>query len=240
LRSKLKKDELTRVFFHDIKNKLLTLKFNLYIIQNKPVDEEKKKEILEKLLITTEQTIDMVQDLLDSQKYTETKFLRYHTFPLEHLIREIIEELELDAQRKKVKVLFVCPHEHLMIKANREWLKKALFNILHNSIKYNKYEGRVAINIHQEKDGYLLVIKDTGVGISQEEKEKIFKKYYSSDKKNGSGIGLNMAKTFIEQHGGLILFESEKNRGSVFYIYLPKNMQISKFKQFFLRLFNRI
>jgi len=217
-----KKDNFAKIFFHDIKNKLLTIKFNLYLILNKPLPEEKKEDLLQKVYITTDQAIDMIQDFLDFEKYKSSKFLKHESFDLVELIEEIVDELELDAQRNNVKILFVKPKESLPIKANREWLKKALLNIIHNSIKYNKENGRVFINIHPEKRGYLIVIKDTGVGISQEHKEKIFKKYYSSDNKTGTGIGLNMAKVVIESHGGTIVFDSEENKGSVFYIFLPK------------------
>jgi len=217
-----KKDNFAKIFFHDIKNKLLTIKFNLYLILNKPLPHEKKEDLLKKVYITTDQAIDMIQDFLDFEKYKSSKFLKHESFDLVELLEEIIDELELDAQKNNIKILFVKPKERLPIKANREWLKKALFNIIHNSIKYNKENGRVFINIHPEKRGYLLVIKDTGVGISQEHKEKIFRKYFSSDDKTGTGIGLNMAKVVIESHGGTIVFESEEEKGSVFYIFLPK------------------
>lgn len=217
-----KKGNFAKVFFHDIKNKLLTIKVNLYLILHKPLPEEKKQDLLQKVYLTAEQTIDMVQDFLDFEKYKSSKFLKHESFDLGELLEEIIDELDLDAQKNSVKILYVKPKERLPIKANREWLKKALLNIIHNSIKYNKENGRVFINVHPEKRGYLLVIKDTGIGISRDHKEKIFKKYFSSDNKNGTGIGLNMAKVVIESHGGTIVFDSEENKGSVFYIYLPK------------------
>ncbi|QCI28876.1 sensor histidine kinase [Caminibacter pacificus] len=225
-----KKDNFAKIFFHDIKNKLLTIKFNLYIILNKKLPEEKKEDLLEKVAITTDQAIDMIQDFLDFEKYKASKFLKHETFDLAQLVGEIVEELELDAQRANVKILYVKPKEKLMIKANREWIKKALLNIIHNSIKYNKENGRVFISFHVEKKGYMLIIKDTGVGIPQEQKEKIFKKYFSSDNKTGTGLGLNMAKVVIESHGGTIVFESEENKGSVFYIFLPKISKKIKIK----------
>jgi len=231
-----KKDNFAKIFFHDIKNKLLTIKFNLYLVLNKPLPQEKKEDLLQKVYVTTDQAIDMIQDFLDFEKYKASKFLKHESFDLVELIEEIIDELELDAQKNNVKILFVKPKEKLPIKANREWLKKALLNIIHNSIKYNKENGRVFINIHPEKKGYLLVIKDTGVGISQEHKEKVFKKYFSSDNKTGTGIGLNMAKVVIESHGGTIVFESEENKGSVFYIFLPKISRKIKTKYFTLAL----
>jgi len=225
------KKDLKKALFHDMKNKLLTIKFNLYLVLNKPIDEEKKEELLNKVLITTDQVLDIVQDILDYEKYQAKKFKKYSTFNLVELIDEIIDELELDAKRKNIKILFVKPKEILNIKANKEWLKKALFNILHNSIKYNKKDGRVIINFHIEKNGYILIIKDTGKGISIEEREKIFKKYYTTDNNTGTGIGLNLAKTIIENLGGTIVVKSEKEKGSAFYIYLPK-MPKRKFKIF--------
>ncbi len=231
-----KKENFAKIFFHDIKNKLLTIKFNLYIILNKKLPEEKKEDLLQKVALTTDQTIDMIQDFLDFEKYKASKFLKHETFDLAELVEEIIDELELDAQRANVKILYVKPKEKLTIKANREWIKKALLNIIHNSIKYNKENGRVFVSFHVEKKGYMIIIKDTGVGIPQEQKEKIFKKYFSSDNKTGTGLGLNMAKVVIESHGGTIVFESEEKKGSVFYIFLPKTSKKIKIKYLSLAL----
>ncbi len=120
------------------------------------------------------------------------------------------------------------PDKKLKIKTNREWLKKALLNVIHNAIKYNKENGSLIIKVEILKRGYLLIIRDTGIGIK--EKEKIFSKYYTKDNIYGTGIGLNFAKIVIESFGGKIYFESEENVGTIFYIYLPKVSKKIKLK----------
>jgi len=217
--------DIKQIFFHDLKNKLLTIKLNVYLVLNKDLPEEKKKDLLEKVAITTDQALDLVLDILDMEKFKSIRFLKYEKFDLSELIEEVIEDLKIEAQSKGIKILFVKPKDKIIIKSNRYWLKKAFYNILHNSIKYNIQNGKVLINIHSKSNGYFIIIKDTGCGISISQKEKIFKKYYTTDKKEGTGIGLSFSKTVIEKLGGTIILKSEKEKGSAFYIFLPKKVK---------------
>ena len=137
------------------------------------------------------------------------------------MIEEIIDELQPDILKKNIIIHKSIPKK-IIIKTNKEWLKKALLNIIHNAVKYNKENGHLFLRIEQTRNGYLLIIKDTGIGIKEKDKEKIFDKYYTNDKKDGTGIGLNFAKIVIENLGGKITFESFPQKGTIFYIYLPK------------------
>ena len=170
----------------------------------------------------------MLKDFIEVERYKRSK-LKNHRFNLNELIWEILEELKSDIERKEIEIVF--KHEKLPITANKEWLKKAFFNLLHNAIKYNKYKGVVFIKVEKEKSGYLISIKDTGEGISKEEITKIFKKYYTTDKKEGSGIGLNLTKVVIEKLGGSIAVESKEKEGTSFFIYLPKTAKIIRIKR---------
>jgi anti-sigma regulatory factor (Ser/Thr protein kinase) len=165
------------------------------------------------------------------ERYKKTKFLKHEKINLKELIEEIIEDLEIDIERKKINV-YLNLYEAEYIKANKDWLKKALSNIIHNSIKYNIEKGDLFITVQKEKSGYLLTIKDTGVGMEDEEIKKIFKKYYTSGSEHGTGLGLNMAKTVIESIGGSIVsVVSEKNKGTEFFIYIPKTSKKVKIRQ---------
>ena len=194
------------------------IKFILSLAKKKP---EKTHEILDKAHKSLDESIDLIKDYLDLEQYKKTKFLKYSSIYLNSLIEEILNELESDINKKNIAVHYNIPQENLIIKTNKEWLKKALLNIIHNSIKYNKQNGHLFINTEYVNGGYLITVKDTGVGINDKDKEKIFEKYYTKDK-DGSGIGLNFAKTVIESLGGKITFDSIPDKGTVFYIFLPK------------------
>jgi two-component system phosphate regulon sensor histidine kinase PhoR len=216
---KIKKESLAKVFFHDLKNKLFSIKFNLFLLLNKKLSFEKEKDILEKISITTEESIDLVLDYLELEQYKKDKFLNHENINLGEMIQKIINELQSEIEKKEIKIIFT--KKNFFVKANEKWLKKAIQNILHNAIKYNKQNGKILIIISEEENGFLLTIKDTGIGISENEKKQIFKRYFTTDK-TGSGIGLNLVKTVINTLGGKIYFESEKDKGTVFYVLIPK------------------
>ena len=190
---------------------------------------EKTNEIFDKVHKNIDESIDLIKDYLSLEQYKKTKFLKHSSFCLNSLIEEILHELENEINKKNISVHYSVTEENLIIKTNKEWLKKALFNIIHNAVKYNKQNGHLFINIEYTKNGYLLIVKDTGIGISKKDKEKIFERYYTKDK-DGSGIGLNFSKTVIESLGGKIKFDSVFNKGTVFYIYLPKISKKIKLK----------
>ena len=227
---KLKKEPFAHVFFHDIKNKLGSVKFSISMLKNPKISELQKEKLLNSLLFTIEKTIDIFQDFIETERFKQAKFLKNEKIDLAKLIEEIIQELQIDIERKNLHVI-VSLKEAEFIKTNKEWLKKALFNIIHNGIKYNKDNGDLFIRISKEKNGYLLTIRDTGIGMSEEEKKQVFKKYYTSGKEHGTGIGLNMSKAVIESIGGAIVIESKKGVGSKFFIYLPKTAKQIKIKQ---------
>ncbi|AZV47117.1 hypothetical protein C3L23_07475 [Nautilia sp. PV-1] len=227
---KFNKTPFAHVFFHDIKNKLGSIKFSISMLKNPKIAQSQREKLINSLLSTIEKTIDMLQDFIEMERFKKTKFLKNEKFHLKEIIDEIVKELEIDIERKNI-TLYVNTDEAEYIKTNKEWLKKALFNIIHNSIKYNKENGELFISINKEKKGYMLIIKDTGIGMSEEEKKNIFKKYYTSGKDHGTGIGLNMSRAVIESIGGAIAIESEKDKGSKFFIYLPKTAKQIRIRQ---------
>jgi len=220
-----------QVYFHDLKNKLGSIKFSLSLLKNPNIEPQQKNSLIDTIIITVDKTIDMLNDYLDLERYKSDKFLKHEKINLLALIEEIIEELSIDIQIKKVFINIKKPKTTLIIKSNKKWLKKALLNIIHNSIKYNHEYGEVTIDFTQHKNGYILIIRDTGIGMSEEEKKNVFKKFYTTDNTFGSGIGLSMAKTVIESFGGAIKIESEKNKGTTFFIYLPKVSKKIKLKR---------
>ncbi len=226
-----KTEGFLHVYFHDIKNKLAGIKFSLELLKNPFVSKEDKTKLIDNMIVTVNQTIDMLFDFLELEKYNKEKFLKNEKTDLKQLTEEILKELTSEIENKHIKVTTIFPDEKTIIKINKKWLKRALFNIIHNAVKYNKKFGEIYIKIEPEKNGVLLTVRDTGIGISELQKKKIFDKFYTSDTKTGSGIGLNMAKTVIESFGGKIAIESEEGLGSKFYIYLPKNSKSVKIKR---------
>jgi len=224
-------DNFAKIFFHDLKNKLLSIKLNLTLFKKTAIKtiQDSHFSILERIEYNLEESIDLVKNYLDLEKYKKTKFLKHTKISLIDLIENILKSLQTEIESKNLSVSFSKP-KNAEIKINKEWLYKALYNIIHNAVKYNKENGIIHITLSPHKKGYLLIVKDSGKGISEEEKDKIFNKFYSNDNKDGHGIGLYMTKVIIESFGGKIDINSKENKGSTFYIFIPKTAKQIKLK----------
>ncbi len=224
-------DNFAKIFFHDLKNKLLSIKLNLTLFKKTAIKtlQDSHFNILERIEYNLEESIDLVKNYLDLEKYKKTKFLKHTKISLIDLIKDILKSLQTEIESKNLSISFSKP-ETAEVKINKEWLYKALYNIIHNAVKYNKENGIIHITLSPHKKGYLLIVKDSGKGISEEEKDKIFNKFYSKDNKDGHGIGLYMTKVIIESFGGKININSKENKGSTFYIFIPKTAKQIKIK----------
>lgn len=154
------------------------------------------------------------------------------------LIKELLlEEFKLQISEKKIEVTEKYDKD-ITINSDQQFLKVVLENLISNAIKYTPQKGKVIIEARHarsgeivggeeiKKDGYLISVADNGYGIPENQQNKIFSKLFRADnvrKKEieGTGLGLYMVKLFIERLSGEAWFESEENKGSTFYIYLP-------------------
>jgi signal transduction histidine kinase len=152
-------------------------------------------------------------------------------FPLNDLnvnspLEEAINLLIPLAEEKNVQIIKQgFDDEALLVHGNSERLKQAFFNLVSNSIKFNKPGGKVTINYEKQENNFLRIsIIDTGIGISSGDFESIFKPFNQYDdgfpQESGLGIGLSVAKSFIEHMGGFIKVESSVGEGSCFSVDL--------------------
>jgi signal transduction histidine kinase len=105
-------------------------------------------------------------------------------------------------------------------------LKRLLFNLVDNAIKYTPSKGAVRITIARSDRFAVVGVEDTGIGIPEEEKERVFKRFYRSadarsQAQGGAGLGLSIAESIAAAHGGRIEIESKPGSGSVFKVWLP-------------------
>lgn len=142
------------------------------------------------------------------------------------IIRSVIKLLEPYASTHGVKM--TVKGRPLKIPGDKERLIEAFVNIIENAIKYNKEGGRVNINITDKDRQAVVSVTDTGRGMPEGNKEKIFERFYriqtGADAVQGSGLGLSIAKSIIEAHGGRIEVASEVGKGSSFLVYLKNEL----------------
>lgn len=144
------------------------------------------------------------------------------------LLEGMKEQLSVKAEEKGIKLVV----EEVVAKAvyDKKWTEEALCNIVDNAIKYTK-EGNVTVGATEYEFFTCIQVADTGIGISEEEQAKIFTRFYrSADVGNceGIGIGLYLAREIVSAQGGYIKVSSQKGKGSVFSIYLPREKAVKK------------
>jgi signal transduction histidine kinase len=142
------------------------------------------------------------------------------------LLGEVATEFKASAKNQDVNLQLLSIPEGLRVKGDVFTLKQAVSNIIDNAVRYNKPGGTVSISITVTDQWLIIQIKDSGIGISEEDQDHIFDRFYRVDKsrsraQGGSGLGLAMVKKIIESHHGKIQVDSTLGKGSVFSIYLP-------------------
>ena len=207
---------------HELKTPITVMKTNLDVYSlYGTYEEEEVDEIIEVMKEQTERMMELVDNLnkLSSNKaYEKTDLIK-----LDVLLRELVDDLSGDIREKKLDINLNL--STLEIQGNYTMLKNALANIVSNAIKYNKYGGSIAINLSANGKDKYLVVEDSGIGIREDEIERIFEPFYRVDKSRsrkiaGSGLGLSIAKEIIEDHGGQLYCESQPAKGSIFIIKL--------------------
>jgi len=215
------KNLISSVFSHEIKNSLTSIKFGIEIFAKYEMSPKEKKTFIADLLNTINNTIEILDEYLNFIKFQFIKKLSYEEINIYELLNEIKKELTPFAQEKSVNIYI--PKNDTKIISSRFWLKRAIYNIFYNAIKYNKRGGSVNIKIEKELFGIYLSISDTGIGINKKKLSSIFKVFHQIDEtKKGVGIGLALAKSVIDSFGGQINVKSNEDIGTEFILYIPK------------------
>ncbi|MBM3461115.1 MAG: cell wall metabolism sensor histidine kinase WalK [Armatimonadetes bacterium] len=169
----------------------------------------------------------LIKDLLDlSSMEARQVQIRPRAMNLEKAIRDTADVLHPHAQKSEVSVEVDVPNALPAVLADEDRIRQVLLILLDNGIKYSKSPGKVRIRARQ-RDGHVEVaVIDQGLGIPKADLERIFERFYRVDKgraarRGGRGLGLAIAKHFIEAHGSTITVKSELDKGSAFQFSLP-------------------
>jgi signal transduction histidine kinase len=145
---------------------------------------------------------------------------------LDALFTQLQSDYEAQARDKKITLTFNLPPKLPVLQGDRDKIFLAVHNVLDNALKYTPKQGCVSVTVTVEEDRLCIVVTDTGVGIHEDELEKIFEKFYRSKDKRihgitGSGLGLPIAREVVRLHGGDLKAASEWDKGSTFTVILP-------------------
>ena len=217
---------------HEIKNPLAALKLSISNILDGVVGKigQYPKEILKRCQGLCDRLIRFATDTLDISKIEAGKVeLKRSQLELNKLIDEEIKIFEPVFKKKQIELMTNHPFPQIDIWADRDKLSVVLSNLIDNAIKYTPQKKKVAINLIDENRYARIEVRDTGDGISEDKIDKIFDKFERvTSNKEGAGLGLSIAKDFVELHRGRIWIESKLKEGSKFIVLLPRDLRIDR------------
>jgi two-component system, sensor histidine kinase and response regulator len=191
---------------------------------------ESQTHYLTRVRSNTQHLAGLINDLLDLSKIEEEGKIELDAgrVSLGGLVHEVMETVKPLAAEKRVVLLEVTvPEPSVLVRADRDKVTQVLMNLIGNAIKFTPPQGRVTVSASRDGTEWAQVsVNDSGPGISTEECQKIFQKFYQvaesgGPKPKGTGLGLAISKALVELHGGKIWVESKEGSGSTFSFTLP-------------------
>jgi signal transduction histidine kinase/predicted metal-dependent phosphoesterase TrpH len=224
-----KKESNLRKLAHDLKSPLISMGFSARRMLRRSQNGEMTgalKTIYDSSLHLTR----WVDETLSSKDLTSSGLQeQMREVDIKSLVRQAIDLLKESCLEKSIEIQLRTSPSIPLISCHEPLMYRALVNLLSNALKYTPRGGEIEVSIHayfnKKGTGVLEIsFRDTGIGICEEDKEKIFQPYYrgrNASSEEGRGLGLSFVKEVIDLHGGKILVQSEPNVGSIFSILLP-------------------
>ncbi|NBC05485.1 MAG: HAMP domain-containing protein [Bacteroidetes bacterium] len=210
---------------HEIRNPLHTISGALEMLEMHDLDEDQKKKYIKTASRQTHRINRLFKDLVTLQRYdSDEHFIEKKPFDLQFLIHTLQELLEPDAEDKGLSL--ICETEPFRVQGDPNKIEQVLENLISNAIKFTN-NGHIRLNTKEKTDSVIIEVEDTGIGISKEHLERLFDRFYRTDKarsrdKGGTGLGLAVVKSILNAHGTEIHVESEPGNGSKFWFELDK------------------
>lgn len=223
-----RKDEFISIASHELKTPLTTVSAYLQLI-NECLDDKdvQMKTYAGKALGSVKRLNDLISELLDVSKLQQDKFtLNLTTFNLDVLLKSAMENAQYQYNHK----IFLFGDQPGEIVADEERILQVVNNLLSNANKYSPGKEEIHIIVQNQKGGTVVCVKDFGIGISADHREKVFERYFRVSEKEryyeGLGIGLFISMQIIQRHNGSMWVTSEPGQGSSFYFFLPNNKKM--------------
>jgi heavy metal sensor kinase len=209
---------------HELKTPLSVLKGELEVTLKKIRSAQEYESILHSSLEEVNNLVGIVENLLTLARFdAKTMMLQAKPLDLNALIKDAVEAIQVLAVQKSINLQFNSAHS-VEVVGDKSQIKRLILNILDNAIKYTPAGGQISVGLHQQKNFADIDITDTGIGIPEHELPHIFDRFYRVDKSRSSagfGLGLSIAQSIANAHGGKIYAKPNHPEGTIFTISLP-------------------
>ncbi len=227
------KDEYVLRVTHDIKGHLATIQACLAVVAGKLSGSlgAQEADLIKRAYARSVKLADFVRALLRLTRIRLSDKSEMDVFSLRDALQNVIGAVEAKAQEKSIALSCAIESSVDDIFGDRFSIEEMVMNLLLNAIKYTPEKGTIEMSASNEDDCVLLEIADTGIGIPEEELNKIFDEFYRATnakevERDSTGLGLSIVRLIVERHGGQVRVESKEGCGTRFTLKLPKGQRL--------------
>lgn len=219
-----KKDEFIGLASHELKTPVTSLNGYLQIIDRNLFDGDRNKTFVKKAIAQIGKLSDLISDLLDVSKIESGQLpLNYTQFDIAQLVDDVTEIMQYST--KSHRIIICSEAGDINVNADKQRIEQVIINLLSNAIKYSPESGHVNITVSKNENAVSVEVQDFGIGISKEQQQRIFSRFYRVDDIashiSGLGIGLYISNEIIKRHKGSLSVTSNAGKGSVFKFEIP-------------------
>lgn len=219
------KNEFVHTVSHDLRSPLTAILGYVDLLDRVGPVNDQQREFIHRVQNSVQSITSLVNDLLELGRIEAGFDTQKEVVPLEGIIRDTLETLGGQISDKKMNLHLNLPMDIPQMRGNPIRLRQMLDNLIGNAIKYTPEGGEITIDVEAQNDQVILRISDTGPGIPPADQPHIFEKFYRASNVpkgvGGSGLGLSIVKSIVENHQGRIWVESLLGQGSAFTVVLP-------------------
>lgn len=230
------KTEFVSLASHQLRTPLSAIKWYAEMLGDSTVNNlsPEQKEFIKQIQESNTRMVSLVNALLNVSRIDMGTFsINPEKINIFLICDSVIGELKPDIVNKKITLEKNYFTDELVMDLDPDLIRIVFQNLISNAIKYSPDSSKIIVTINKDKENLLISVKDNGYGIPEGQKEKIFSKLFRADNVvskdvEGTGLGLYIVKSIVEQSGGKIWFESEIDKGSTFYLTIPISGMLKK------------
>jgi len=213
---------------HEFRTPLSAIQTSAILIskQNEHGKKEKRDKYVSQIKNNVKNLVVILNDFLSLSKLEEGKIkTNNELFDFIDFSKKLIEEIKITTKVDQ-NIIFLAPKNPVFIDLDLKLVRHIIMNLLSNAIKYSSENSQIHFKVKQNSQFISLEVKDQGIGIPKEEQKKIFKRFFrarNAQNIEGTGLGLNIVKQYVELMNGTIDFKSQTNSGSTFIVKWPKS-----------------
>lgn len=221
--TELLRSDFINNFSHEFKTPIVSMCGFAKLLKNRDLSESERKEYLDVIIHESGRLSQLAANVLNLSKIENLSILTdMETFHLSEEIRLSVLLLENKWLAKELELIFDI--DELEYYGNRDLLNQVWINLIDNAVKFSSPKGKIVLKLHKQEDHIVFRIKDNGCGMSQEETDHIFDRFYQGDSSHtteGNGLGLTVVNKIVKLHQGKLEVHSDEGFGSSFSVMLP-------------------